>query len=142
MVSDTALWSLGAQKGAQQPPVPTTPVPNHQATLPLRQMGHLCHFFLLVGSQLSKPKTQQSHFSREKKTLLHCSSQAHLCLDSLRISSSSELWGCISLWLPAQVTILTAPERMQWLGLSRNSTQLWPYLVVKVNSDAVKSNIA
>ena len=38
--------------------------------------------------------------------------------------------------------LLTAPERMQWLGLSRNSTQLWPYLVVKVNSDAVKNNVA
>ena len=61
MVSDTALWSWRAWMCPWQPPVPQIPVPNHQATLPLEEMGHLCHLFLLVGSQLSKPKTLQRH---------------------------------------------------------------------------------
>ena len=35
-----------------------------------------------------------------------------------------------------------APERMKQLGQSRNNAQLWMCLVVKVKSDAVKSNTA
>ena len=35
----------------------------------------------------------------------------------------------------------TAPERKKRLGQSRKNTQLWMYLAVKVNSDAVKYNI-
>ena len=35
-----------------------------------------------------------------------------------------------------------APERMKHLGQSRNDTQLWMCLGVKVKSDAVKNNIA
>ena len=35
-----------------------------------------------------------------------------------------------------------APEGMKRLSKSRNNTQLWMCLVVKVNSDAVKNNIA
>ena len=35
-----------------------------------------------------------------------------------------------------------APERMKGLGQSRNDTQLWMCLVVKVKSDAVKRSIA
>ena len=35
-----------------------------------------------------------------------------------------------------------APEGMKRLSKSRNDTQLWMCLVVKVNSDAVKNNIA
>ena len=35
-----------------------------------------------------------------------------------------------------------APERMKRLGQSRNDTQLWMFLVVKVKSDAIKNNIA
>ena len=35
-----------------------------------------------------------------------------------------------------------APYRMKRLGQSRNDTQLWMCLVVKVKFDAVKSNIA
>ena len=35
-----------------------------------------------------------------------------------------------------------APERMKQLGQSRNDTQLWMCLGVKVKSDAVKNNIA
>ena len=35
-----------------------------------------------------------------------------------------------------------APERMKQLGQSRNDAQLWMYLVVKVKSNAVNSNIA
>ena len=35
-----------------------------------------------------------------------------------------------------------APERMKRLSQSRNNTQLWMCLVVKVKSDAVKNNIA
>ena len=35
-----------------------------------------------------------------------------------------------------------APERMKWLDLIGSSAQLWMYLVVKVNSNAVKKNIA
>ena len=38
--------------------------------------------------------------------------------------------------------LLTAPERMKWLGQTGNDTQLWICLVVKVKSDAVKNNIA
>ena len=38
--------------------------------------------------------------------------------------------------------LLVAPERMKWLGQSRNNAQLWMYLVVKVNYDAVRNNIA
>ena len=37
--------------------------------------------------------------------------------------------------------LLIAPERIKWLGQSRNDTQLWMCLVVKVKSDAVKNNI-
>ena len=37
---------------------------------------------------------------------------------------------------------LIAPERMKWLGQSRNSAQMCTCLVVKVKSDAVKNNIA
>ena len=35
-----------------------------------------------------------------------------------------------------------APEGMKKLSQSRNNTQLWVYLVVKVKSNAVKNNIA
>ena len=38
--------------------------------------------------------------------------------------------------------LLTAPERMKQLGLSRNDAQLWVCLVVKVKPNAVKNNIA
>ena len=38
--------------------------------------------------------------------------------------------------------LLIAPERMKWLGPSRNNAQLWRCLVVQVISDAVKNNIA
>ena len=38
--------------------------------------------------------------------------------------------------------LLIAPERMKHLGQSRNNTQLWMCLVVKVNFDVVKNNIA
>ena len=38
--------------------------------------------------------------------------------------------------------LLTAPERMKWLGQTGNDTQLWICLVVKVKSDAVKNNTA
>ena len=34
------------------------------------------------------------------------------------------------------------PERMKRLGQSRNDTQLWMCLMVKVNSDGVKNNTA
>ena len=35
-----------------------------------------------------------------------------------------------------------APERMKGLSQSRNNTQLWMCLVVKVKSNAVRNNIA
>ena len=35
-----------------------------------------------------------------------------------------------------------APERMKWLGQSRNDAQLWMCLVVMVKSSAARSNIA
>ena len=35
-----------------------------------------------------------------------------------------------------------APGRKKWLSQSENDTKLWLCLVVKVNSDAVKNNIA
>ena len=38
--------------------------------------------------------------------------------------------------------LLLAPERIKRLGQSGNITKLWMCLVVKVNSDAVKNNIA
>ena len=34
------------------------------------------------------------------------------------------------------------PERIKRLSQSRNNTQVWMYLVVKVKSNAVKKNIA
>ena len=37
--------------------------------------------------------------------------------------------------------LLIAPERMQWLSQSRNDTQVWMCLVLKVKSDAVKNSI-
>ena len=38
--------------------------------------------------------------------------------------------------------VLIAPERMRSLGQSRNDAQLWMHLVVKVNSNVIKNNIA
>ena len=38
--------------------------------------------------------------------------------------------------------LLTAPQRMKQLGQRRNDTQLWTCLVLKVKSNAVKSNTA
>ena len=38
--------------------------------------------------------------------------------------------------------LLIAPERMKQLGQSRNDTQLWTCLVVKVKSDAIQNNMA
>ena len=38
--------------------------------------------------------------------------------------------------------LLIAPERKKRLGQSGNNAQLWMCLVVKVKSDAVKSNTA
>ena len=38
--------------------------------------------------------------------------------------------------------LLIAPERMKWMGQSRNNAQLWMHLVVKVKSDAAENNIA
>ena len=35
-----------------------------------------------------------------------------------------------------------APQGMKRLSQSRNNAQLWLWLVVKIKSDAVKSNIA
>ena len=37
--------------------------------------------------------------------------------------------------------LLIVPERMKWLGCSRNVTQVCMCLVVKVKSDAVKNSI-
>ena len=37
--------------------------------------------------------------------------------------------------------LLTAPERVKWLGQSGNDAQLWMCLVVKAKPDAVKNNI-
>ena len=34
--------------------------------------------------------------------------------------------------------LLIAPERIKWLGQSRNDAQFWMYLAVKVKLDAVK----
>ena len=34
--------------------------------------------------------------------------------------------------------LLIAPERMKWLGQSRNNAQVWMHLVVKVKSNAIK----
>ena len=34
--------------------------------------------------------------------------------------------------------LLLAPVRIKWLGQSRNNTQLWMCLVLKVKSDTVK----
>ena len=36
--------------------------------------------------------------------------------------------------------LLIAPERMQWLSQSRNDTQVWMCLVLKVKFDAVKND--
>ena len=44
--------------------------------------------------------------------------------------------------MPIEKTREIAPEGMKKLSQSRNNTQLWMFLVVKVNSDAVKNNIA
>ena len=41
-----------------------------------------------------------------------------------------------------QLLTLIAPERMKWLGQSRNDAQMWMCLLVKVKSNAVKNNIA
>ena len=38
--------------------------------------------------------------------------------------------------------LLIAPERMKWMGQSRNNAQLWMHLVVKAKSDAAENNIA
>ena len=38
--------------------------------------------------------------------------------------------------------LLIAPDRMQQLGQSGNDTQVLMCLVVKVNSDVIKNNIA
>ena len=38
--------------------------------------------------------------------------------------------------------LLIAPEGMKRLGQSRNTAQLWMYLVVKLKSDIVKNNTA
>ena len=38
--------------------------------------------------------------------------------------------------------LLIAPDRMKQLGQSRNDTQLWTCLVVKVKSDAIRNNMA
>ena len=38
--------------------------------------------------------------------------------------------------------LLTTPEIMKLLGQSRNDTQLWMSLVMKVKSDVAKSSIA
>jgi len=37
--------------------------------------------------------------------------------------------------------LLIAPERMKWLGNSKNDAQWWMCLVVKAKSSAVKNNI-
>ena len=37
--------------------------------------------------------------------------------------------------------ITITPERMKWQGQSRNDTQLWMCLVVKVISDAIKTTL-
>ena len=44
--------------------------------------------------------------------------------------------------MPLEKTGEIAPERMKRLSQSRNDTQLWMYLVVKVKYNAVKNNIA
>ena len=45
------------------------------------------------------------------------------------------------LW-KSRMELLTGLERRKQLGQSRNDTQLWMYLVVKVKLDAIKNNIA
>ena len=37
--------------------------------------------------------------------------------------------------------LLIAPDIMKWQGQSKNDTQLWVSLAVKVKSDAIKNNI-
>ena len=48
---------------------------------------------------------------------------------------------CPTCYWRSRGQLLIAPERMKWLGQSGNDTQLWMHLVVKVKTDAVKSNI-
>ena len=58
--------------------------------------------------------------------------------------ASPELAGRFSTTEPPgeeQRQLLIAPERMKWLGQSRNDAQFWMCLVVKVKSDVVKNNI-
>ena len=38
--------------------------------------------------------------------------------------------------------LLIAPEKMKWLGQSRNNARLWMCLVLKVKPDSVKNNTA
>ena len=38
--------------------------------------------------------------------------------------------------------LLIVPEKIKWLGQSRNVAQLWICLVVKVKFESVKNNIA
>ena len=38
--------------------------------------------------------------------------------------------------------LLIAPKRMKWLGQRSNDAQLWMCLVVKVESNVVKNNVA
>ena len=38
--------------------------------------------------------------------------------------------------------LLIAPERMKWMGQSRNDAQLWMRLVVKAKSNAAENNTA
>ena len=48
----------------------------------------------------------------------------------------------VSNMLPWKSKLSIAPERMTWLGQSRNDPQLWMCLIMKVKSDAAKNNIA
>ena len=61
----------------------------------------------------------------------------HSCLEN-PMNSMKRQKGMILLEKSREI----APEGMKRLSKSRNDTQLWMCLVVKVNSDAVKNNIA
>ena len=75
------------------------------------------------------------------------------CLENPMVSMKRQKDMTLEEWPPSQKVsdmllgksrrqLLVPPERMKWLGQSRNDAQQWMHLVVKVKSDAVENNIA
>ena len=90
----------------------------------------------------SSDKTWSSGGGNGKPLRYSCHENPISSIMTLKDEESPGQKRCNMLLGKSRGQLLIAPERMKWLGQSKNDAQLWMCLVVKVKSNAVKNNTA